>query len=180
MFVRHVVGSMKYVNDHSPAKLREHHGNLKKKKKHESLWRTRLQLSYSKSIFGHSCNSSEVWMSSAKCNSFVEEISFGKAPWEKLLREQTSSPQKTRTYAGVYTQICMGPVTDQPAILDGCICACTSAVQSHRREGRQTFEDGPLSCRPLSTHAHSQSISLNIIGFLSPTVKKYRCICIQI
>ena len=32
MFLCHVVGSMKYVNDHSPAKLREHHGNLEKKK----------------------------------------------------------------------------------------------------------------------------------------------------
>lgn len=39
MFLCHVVGSIKYVNDHSPAELREHHGNLKKKKnkKHESL-----------------------------------------------------------------------------------------------------------------------------------------------
>lgn len=36
-------------------------------------------------------------------------------------------------------------------------------------------------CRgPISTAQYSQSISLNIIGFLSLTVKKYRCICIQI
>lgn len=32
MFLCRVVGSMKYVNDHSPAALTEHHGNIKEKK----------------------------------------------------------------------------------------------------------------------------------------------------
>lgn len=32
MFLCRVVGSMKYVNDHSPAALTEHHGYMKEKK----------------------------------------------------------------------------------------------------------------------------------------------------
>lgn len=39
----------------------------------------------------------------------------------------------------------------------------------------------PLSSfNSISSHAHSQSISLNTIGFLSQAVMKYRWICIQI
>lgn len=163
MFLCHVVGSMKYVNVIIlQQKLREHHGNVKKH--NMKVRRTWLQLSYSRSILGHSCNSSEVWRSSAKHSSYLEEI-------VSLLVKLHQSGRCVANFIGskrhAHPKLCLH------------IFAPPLFKATGGKVGR-LLKTAPPSCRPLSTHAHSQSISLNIIGFLSQTVKKYRCICIQI